>query len=178
MLATEARDRSGDDLEFEQIYDEWFDEVTRWAAAFGGFPGDQDDIAQDVFLVVQRRLPSFDGVNLEGWLYKITKYVASDYRRRAWFRRWVFGARASADPGEQSTPAESLERRQLRGQLRKILDSMSVKHRTAFVLFEIQGYSGEEIAELEGVPIKTVWTRLHHARKDFVALARKQLGEP
>jgi RNA polymerase sigma-70 factor (ECF subfamily) len=47
---------------------------------------------------------------------------------------------------------------------------MAEKRRTAFVLFEIEGYSGEEIAELFGIPVATVWTRLHHARKDYFRL--------
>jgi RNA polymerase sigma-70 factor (ECF subfamily) len=38
------------------------------------------------------------------------------------------------------------------------------------VLFEIEGYSGEEIAAFEGVPVNTVWTRLHHARREFATL--------
>jgi DNA-directed RNA polymerase specialized sigma24 family protein len=47
---------------------------------------------------------------------------------------------------------------------------MSEKRRTTFVLFEIEGYSGEEIAQIESLSVDAVWTRLHHARKDFVRL--------
>jgi RNA polymerase sigma-70 factor (ECF subfamily) len=54
---------------------------------------------------------------------------------------------------------------------------MSLAQRTAFVLFEIESYSGEEIAELEGIPLNTVWTRLHHARKRFFDLIDKARGE-
>ncbi len=52
----------------------------------------------------------------------------------------------------------------------QILRKMGEARRTAFVLFEIEGYSGEEIAALEEVPVNTVWTRLHHARKEFATL--------
>jgi RNA polymerase sigma-70 factor (ECF subfamily) len=54
---------------------------------------------------------------------------------------------------------------------------MSDMQRTAFVLFEIEGYSGEEIAELEQIPVNTVWTRLHHARKRFFELVDQARGE-
>jgi RNA polymerase sigma-70 factor (ECF subfamily) len=54
---------------------------------------------------------------------------------------------------------------------------MSAVRRSAFILFEVEGYSGEEIAELEGIPLNTVWTRLHHARKDFVQLVHKARAE-
>ena len=47
---------------------------------------------------------------------------------------------------------------------------MSDVRRTTFILFEVEGYSGEEIAELQGIPLNTVWTRLHHARKEFLRL--------
>jgi RNA polymerase sigma-70 factor (ECF subfamily) len=47
---------------------------------------------------------------------------------------------------------------------------MSDKRRTVFALFEVEGYGGEEIADILDVPINTVWTRLHYARKDFFAL--------
>ena len=51
---------------------------------------------------------------------------------------------------------------------------MSEKLRTAFVLFEIEGYSGEEIARIQDIPLGTVWTRLHLARKEFWKLLTKQ----
>jgi RNA polymerase sigma-70 factor (ECF subfamily) len=47
---------------------------------------------------------------------------------------------------------------------------MTEKRQTTFVLFEIEGYSGEEIAEIQSLPLDTVWTRLHHARKEFMRL--------
>ncbi len=60
--------------------------------------------------------------------------------------------------------------------LQKILLKMSEKRRVAFVLFEVEGYSGEEMAKLLEIPLATVWTRLYHARQEFFTLA-KALGE-
>ena len=71
---------------FEQVYVQWFHEVSRWARAFGGLDADLDDLTQEVFLVVRRKLPEFDGRNLSGWLYRIAQRTVRDYRRRAWFR--------------------------------------------------------------------------------------------
>jgi DNA-directed RNA polymerase specialized sigma24 family protein len=54
---------------------------------------------------------------------------------------------------------------------------MNVDRRAAFVLFEIDGLSGEEIARIQAVPVNTVWRRLHVARKELLALvARHQRG--
>ena len=58
---------------FEEIYAKWFHEVSRWVRAFGGLDADLDDLTQEVFLVVRRKLSAFDGRNLSGWLYRIAQ---------------------------------------------------------------------------------------------------------
>ena len=61
-----------------------------------------------------------------------------------------------------------------RRQLQQIVSKMSEKRRVVFMLFEVEDYAGEEIADMLDVPVNTVWTRLHHARKDFFALLAQQ----
>ena len=159
-------------LDFTRIYEQHFDEVTRWAAALGGPAADVDDLAQEVFLVVRRKLDAFDGRHLRAWLYAITARTVSDFRRRAWFKN-VLSRRREVDVDSLAragaTPHELAERAEARRKIYRLLEKMSEKRRTAFVLFEIEGYSGEEIASLLGVPVATVWTRLHHARREFFA---------
>lgn len=161
-------------LGFDAIYETWFHEVTRWARAFGGLDADLEDLVQEVFIVVRRKLDRFDGENLPGWLYRITQRTVSDYRRRAWFRRFWQppNFEALVDPG--LSPLEAAERRQAERTLMEALSHMSATHRSAFILFEIEGYSGEEIARLENVPVKTVYTRLHYARRDFLSRLKRQ----
>jgi RNA polymerase sigma-70 factor (ECF subfamily) len=154
---------------FDHIYAQWFHEVCRWARGLGGLNADVEDIAQEVFIVVSRKLPDFDGRHERAWLYRITQRTVSDYRRRAWFRRTVrpaaefFGQVVDHADG----PRELVMKRDAERQIATILDKLSTVRRTAFILFEIEGYSGEEIAELENVPVATIHTRLHYARKDF-----------
>ena len=159
---------------FEAIYSRWFDDVSRWVRAFGGLDSDLDDLVQEVFLIVRRKLPKFDDRNLPGWLYRITQRTVRDYRRRAWFRRALLmrdGDRTESNANSNELdPSQVLEMREAERILVQILAKMSASRRTAFILFEIEGYTGEEIATLEDVPVNTVWTRLHHARKDFYAL--------
>jgi RNA polymerase sigma-70 factor, ECF subfamily len=168
-------------LTFEDIYGQWFHEVNRWVRAFGGLDADLDDLAQEVFIVVRRKLPEFDGGNLPGWLYRIAQRTVRDYRRRAWIRGLLLRKqthRGDDDFAPQPlNPAELLERREAELLLVEILKKMTTTRRTAFILFEIEGYSGEEIAELEQVPINTVWTRLHYARKEFSALIARAREE-
>ncbi len=164
---------------FDNVYRDWFHQVCRWARALGGLHADVEDIAQEVFIVVRRKLDDFDGAHTGPWLYRITQRTVSDYRRRAWFRRSVRPAaeffRRVADPADG--PREIVERREAEVRVSRILDRMSAVRRTAFILHEIEGYSGDEIAELEGVPVGTIYTRLHHARKDFVRLMSKTESE-
>ncbi len=156
-------------LGFENVYQTWFHEVCRWSRALGGLNADVEDIAQEVFLVVRRKLDDFDGQHLRAWLYRITQRTVSDYRRRAWFRRVVRPAAGFlnqlVDPADG--PREIVQKREVELHVGEVLDKMSAVRRTAFILFEIEGYSGEEIADLEQISVATVYTRLHHARKDF-----------
>jgi RNA polymerase sigma-70 factor, ECF subfamily len=162
-------------LTFEEVYAQGFPHVVRWIRAFGGLDADLDDLAQETFVVVRRQLAKFDGKNLAGWLYRITQRTVRDYRERAWFRR-ALGSRhddrrAVRDSiAPQPDPSEQLERREAVRFLTQLLAKISEAQRTAFILFEIEGYTGEEIAQLEDIPLNTVWTRLHHARKELYML--------
>jgi RNA polymerase sigma-70 factor (ECF subfamily) len=76
-------------------------------------------------------------------------------------------------PHGGTNPAAALERKEEQRVLQVLLRKMDEERRTAFVLFEIDGLSGEEIARIQDVPLNTVWTRLHHARREFFSLAAK-----
>lgn len=169
---------------FHVIYTTWFTHVMRWLRAFGCAVSDREDVAQEVFLVVRRRLVDFDGQNIAGWLYRIAERQCRDHKRRAWYRHVLSrGAHVGIDDlassGDQGamTSLEDAERRRV---LDDVLAKMTKLRRATFVLFEIEGYSGEEIANMQGVAVNTVWTRLHHARKEFFERAeehRRQAGE-
>ena len=163
-------------LDFSAVYAAHFAEVCRWLRAMGGPEADLEDLAQDVFLVVRRRLSDFDGGNMRGWLYRIARNVAGDYRRRLFFRQ-LFHKRYGDSFDETwdvgDAPDRRYDEREARRTVTRVLARMGAKKRTVFVLFEIEGYSGDEIAAFEGVPVNTVWTRLHHARKEFATLVAR-----
>jgi RNA polymerase sigma-70 factor (ECF subfamily) len=183
----------GGTMDFAALYDDWFDEVYRWLRALGAPDADREDLAQEVFLVVRRRLESFDGRNVAGWLYQIARRQVLRHKRLRWVRRVLGGAslESAASAGSETAPAlqgapaasplAALEAKERRAQLQRLMAGLSEKRRAVLVLFEIDGYTGEEIAEILDVPINTVWTRLHHARRDFLeALGRareKEAGE-
>lgn len=158
-------------LDFASLYDAWFDDVLRWIRALGAPMADAEDIAQETFLVVRRRLVDFDGRNVAGWLYRIASRQVMQHRRHRWIKR-IFGSAEGTDLEQLPSAAPSahitLELKEKQQLLARVLQRMSEKRRIAFVLFEIEGYSGEEIADVLNVPINTVWTRLHHARREFL----------
>lgn len=162
--------------DFRGVYEAWSDHVARWVRALGGPRSDQDDLVQEVFVVVHRRLPDFDGQNLPGWLYRITAHQVRDFRRLRWFKNVILrGAPltnriASADP----TPLTMLETREKQEHLERLLSMLNDSQRVTFVLFEIEGYSGEEIARLQQVSLNTVRARIHRARAKLTAVLRDE----
>jgi len=136
-----------------------------------------EDVYQEVFIVVHRRLGSFSGqCAMTTWLYEICFRVAAGYRRKAHFRREELVSDWSeldmADSSSTSPERQLVAARQAK-QLERILDDLPLEYRVVFVMFEIEGMSSEQIAESVGAPLGTVYSRLYRARKRFArALAR------
>jgi RNA polymerase sigma-70 factor, ECF subfamily len=172
--------RSDRRLDFTAVYERYFHDVLRWIRAFGGPDAELEDLAQEVFVVVRRKLSAFDGGNLPGWLYKIAKLTVRDHSRRAWFRRIFRGRRNVAFDelaSESQDPEALLATRENQRLFYRLVRQMSERRRETFILFEVEGMTCEEIARLQNVPVGTVWTRLHHARKDFIAKVKALLPE-
>ena len=160
-------------LDFTSVYRRYFDDVERWFRALGAPSSEIEDLAQEVFIVVRRKLASREVVmNVPGWLYTIAQRTWRDHRRRSWFRH-LFVLRAPLPTDRLASPSmipdRAYEVTEGWALARQVLAKMDLHRRVAFVLFEIEGYSGDEIATLQSVPIATVWTRLHKARHEFVA---------
>jgi len=155
-------------VSFEHIYDQWFGQVSRWVRALGARPSDYEDLVQDVFTVAYRRLHLFDGNNVAGWLYQITRRKTRDYRRLTWVQHVHSADTASAlltAPQVGPGPLDELETKQKTEILNRRFAKLSAEQQTVFALFELEGFSGREIAQQEQVPLNTVWVRLFTARR-------------
>jgi RNA polymerase sigma-70 factor (ECF subfamily) len=137
---------------------------------------DLDDVCHDVFIVVQRRLPEFDQrAKIQTWLFGICTRVAANYRRRAYIRyEELAGGTSEQDSlvvaGPESTrPDREVERNHSLSFAESILNRMSPVKRTVFVMFEVEGLNCPDIASELGLPVGTVYSRLHSARKFFLA---------
>jgi RNA polymerase sigma-70 factor (ECF subfamily) len=168
-----ARCRARDEAAWKELYDAHFDFVYRVARRLGTPESESEDVVHDVFVVVYKKLADFEGGRLTTWLYRIAANVVSERHRRRRVRRafealklWV-GGEAPEDP-ERTAVRSSATRA-----VERVLEKMTPKKREVFALFELEGLPGEEIADRLGCPINTVWTRLHHARKEFLSVAKK-----
>ena len=138
-----------------------------------------EDVYQEVFLVVHRRLDSYAGhCALTTWLFEVCFRVAAGYRRRAHFRREQLVADAAAVScfaAATGTPEREVEQRQAAERLRHLLDSLNLEQRVVFTMFELEGLTCDQIGQNIGVPVGTVYSRLHRARKSFLrALSRQR----
>lgn len=142
--------------------------VARWAWQLGGPGIGVEDVVQEVFLVAHRRLGDFHGPGkVTTWLYRTTDHIVRRERRRRGLRLRLH-LRVSTEPEEHDFQPDEVARNEARRIVYTILDGMKEKYRSAFILFELEHRSGEEIAELLSTRTETVWVWLHRARAQFL----------
>lgn len=163
-----------DSLTVDQIHDEHADFVWRSLQRLGVPDSDLEDALQEVFIVVHRKLASFDGSSrLSTWLYGICLRVASAHRNRAHVRRERPTPEIDDAPDEHGDPEATLSARQARERLERALDALTPEKRAVLVMFEIEGLPAGTIAEMLGVPVGTVYSRLSSARAAFAEAVKR-----
>jgi RNA polymerase sigma-70 factor (ECF subfamily) len=154
--------------DFDRVYEAYGPVVQRALRQLGVDPELVDDAAQDVFVVLHRRLSDYDRErSLTNWLWGIAKGVASTYRRSARRRERLHDALPSMAPSEPRTLEDHVARRQATRVLQDFLASLDTDKCAVFVLAEIEGCTGPEIAERLSVNLNTVYARLRAARRCF-----------
>ena len=165
-----------------------FRDHARFVASFllrlGISSADVDDGVQEVFTVAYRKggfTP--ERATARTWLGAIAVRVASNRRRGARLRRERLEAEPAAHLASEAPSAEHvLERRQALRRVDGALQGLDLAHRAVFVLFELEGEDCTAIAEALDVPVGTVYSRLHTARKRFIsaheALERADAAPP
>jgi RNA polymerase sigma-70 factor, ECF subfamily len=165
-------------LSLRDIYRDHYRTVWMSLRRLGVREDDVADATQEVFLVVHRKLAEFEGRSqLKTWLFGISMRVARDRRRKASFRLETSSDQLDAEAANDTLAQDAhAERNEACRTLEKVLEEMSPVHRVVFIMFELEGSSGEEIAETLGLPIGTVRSRLRLARETFErSAARIQL---
>ncbi|MBX3190027.1 MAG: sigma-70 family RNA polymerase sigma factor [Labilithrix sp.] len=154
--------------DFEAVYRAHFGFVWRSAKRLGVFDAALDDVVQEVFVVVHRRLGDFEGrSSLKTWLFGIAVRVVRDHRRAV--RRKNPGP--PVDPDSLGTtsggPQESAEKAEAVRLLHAMLDEMDDERREVFVMAELEQMSMPEIAEALAINVNTAYARLRIARQEF-----------
>jgi RNA polymerase sigma-70 factor (ECF subfamily) len=168
---------SGDLEALGTLYDRYEHPVRRFLARIGIADADLDDLVQLTFLEVVRAAKGYDPrYAASPWLFGVAATMARRHRRGfARMAARVKSFMSARGPGHQpEMPDEAFDAREAERRFRRALDSLSEKKREVFVMVTLEGASGEEAAMALGIPINTVWTRLHHAREE---LRRELLGD-
>ena len=159
------------------LFDRYHGDVLRYVGRLGVSPGDADDLVQLTFLDVMRAAQSFDGrSSARAWLFGLATMVVRRHRTSlgrlatrllAWARE--------PQPESNESPVEQLARHQDAAHAHRALERLSAKKQEVFVLVVLENATGEEAARALGIPVATVWTRLHHARRELRQLLAEDL---
>ena len=148
--------------------------VYRLAYRLTGDRYDAEDLTQEVFVRVFRSLGSYSPGTFEGWLHRITTNLFLDgARRRSRIRFHALPDDAGEKlPGLLPSPAAGLDDATFDADIETALDSLPPDFRVAVVLCDVEGLTYDEIAEVLGVKIGTVRSRIHRGR----SMLRKALA--
>jgi RNA polymerase sigma-70 factor (ECF subfamily) len=144
--------------------------VAAFIRRLGIQPGDADDLVQEVFLVAHRKGGYVPGPGQpRTWLAAIALRVArSAHRARSRQRETLEASALDAIAAPGGDPEAALQVHESLARVQQALDTLDLEHCAAFVLYEIEGEPCEAIAAAFEVPIGTIYSRLHHARRRFV----------
>lgn len=157
-------------VDAESLYRAHAPFVASFLRHMGTSESDLDDHVQDVFVIAHRKGGYQPGAaSPRTWLASLAFRVVVA-RRRAHARRPRSAAPVDALPDHARSAADVLDARRSLSNVQAALDHLPLEQRAAFVLFEIEGESCERIAAMWDVPIGTVYSRLHHARKRFTEI--------
>ena len=169
---------------FDAIYERMVEYVWNVVCRMGVPPSDAEDVVQEVFVTVYRRLGEFEGrAQLKTWVFSIAVHFVQHYFRT---RRRKPGDRATAKGTEihvladqrENGPASQVERMERYDALDRVLGELDEAKRLVFVLAELEQMTLSEIGEVVGANANTVASRLRAARQAFEkALARFQARE-
>ena len=169
------RARQGDRSAFGQLVDEYKDKIYNYVARMLNDPYEAEDVTQEAFLRAYRSLPRFRGASsFHTWLYRIASNLAIDVVRKRKRQEPTFSLDEPLEsddgeyerelPDETGGPEDRTSTRETRVAVRRAIMDLPEKLRDVMILYELQGETYEDIADILGVPLGTVKSRLFNAR--------------
>ncbi len=148
------------------LYEEHFAYVWRSLLRLGFAPAAAEDVAQDVFLVVRRRLPDYNpSFPMRAWLFGILRRVARDHRRRV--QRAERRLELLPTPENKPGPDERVSAREAADLVNVFLEQLEEDDRTLFMLCELEDLSGTEASAALGLNRNTLYSRRRKLRARF-----------
>jgi RNA polymerase sigma-70 factor (ECF subfamily) len=158
---------------FDEVYTAHVAFVWRTLRTFGVVDAQLEDAVQDVFVVVHRRLPEWEGrAAITTWLFAIARRVASAHRRRSTSDRTEL---LVDDPAGGADTFAAMSRAQAAATVLAILDRMDDEKRIVFALVELEQLSVPDVARMLDIKLNTAYSRLRLARQAFELAARAQV---
>ncbi|MBU2686556.1 MAG: sigma-70 family RNA polymerase sigma factor [Actinobacteria bacterium] len=168
-----ARARTGDAAAVEELFDRYRHQVFSLAYRMTGNPADAEDLTQDVFVQVMRKIGSFQGrSSFSTWLYRVTMNRSRDFLRRK--KRSPEMLSTDGEPGDylmedrvgtvQRAPEDNAIASEAQRLVQEALQQLPVSLRAPLVLHELEGFEYHEIARMLVLPVGTVKSRIFRAR--------------
>lgn len=171
MIDAEREDHAE---QLRRMFAENSDFVWRSLRHLGIAPADIEDVVQEVFVVVHKRLCDYEERSaLRSWLYAICLRVCSRHRRSR-RRRPEDTLAELPDVGVEPEQEHDVERNEALRLGRQLIDALPDKQRVVFLMYELEHMTMQEIAEILGCPIQTAYARLHRARENVRADLNRQ----
>jgi RNA polymerase sigma-70 factor (ECF subfamily) len=173
------RARNKDYSAFEELLARYEDKIYRLAYRFVRNESEAKEILQDTFLAVWRKLDTFKGdAQFSSWVYRVAANAAlmrlRSHRRHpevstedlpaGFLDQNQSGQVLSAGDNWARRPDDELQSSEVRQHIQAAVDALPEIYRTVFLVRDVEGMSTEETAELLGISVPTVKTRLHRAR--------------
>ncbi|HKU39217.1 MAG TPA: sigma-70 family RNA polymerase sigma factor [Polyangiales bacterium] len=152
------------ELTTREIFQGHADFVLRLVRRLGVRPSDVEDVTQEVFVIVHRRLADLQaGVPVRSWLFGISRRVVANYRRQLQ-RRQELPSQQLEDVAVACDQVAQLQSSRDRARLEHALGRLDSDKREVFVLFELEGMDMKDVADMVGCPLNTAYSRLYAAR--------------
>jgi RNA polymerase sigma-70 factor (ECF subfamily) len=165
--------RNGDNEAYDELNQQYSSKMYRLACRLAG-PEEAEDLVQEAFVQIYRSMSSFRGdCSISTWVYKITTNVCQDYLRRKSRRNWrhlfsIDWLKSEIDkelPSPDLEPHEMAEIRDDLGRLRVAIASLPMEQRSVLVLHDLEQLTYQEVADVLGIALGTVKSRLFYARQ-------------
>ena len=164
----------GANTQFEQLYEQYADDVLRMAYFYLADRQKAEDVCQDVFVKLYTHGETIEEGKEKAWLLRVTVNCCRDLWRSAWLKRVVLGA-----PSLEIMPAqdEGMEQREEKAELMRAVHKLPAVFREVILLYYYQDMGIAEIAQMLKLPEGTISSRLSRARKKLESILKEEAAD-